>query len=341
MTRSWLLRVASHPRHGGGHLARTRVLAAALRDADLEPLFVLDAGASQARATLEQQGFDCRFADQPTHAFAGRAWAGCVLDGYDILRDEAIRWASTAPPMAVLDDFLSPPLGTALVINGAPHLSGSEVDGVPALLGPTFAMIDPRYAALPDRDRSGGGHVLVAFGRLDPGNLATMALTALLSVKGVRVVTVVTSAGSEHLEAVRSALKSFGGAGRLLLDTPDMVAPLQAADFVIGAGGVGLLERMAAGVASLTISIVDNQRLFVEGAVRRGGTVDGGTAASATVDDLGRRIAAVLADGPLRRRVAAAGRVLIDGKGGARVVARLAALSGKMDEKATMGVPNA
>tara|TARA_B100001964_G_scaffold237039_1_gene299833 strand:- start:576 stop:794 length:219 start_codon:yes stop_codon:yes gene_type:complete len=32
MTAPWLIRVASHPRHGGGHLARCTVLAEALRE---------------------------------------------------------------------------------------------------------------------------------------------------------------------------------------------------------------------------------------------------------------------------------------------------------------------
>lgn len=324
MNAPWILRVASHPRHGGGHLSRMCVLGRALERAKADVLFVLDRDSGPALA----QPADAGLVTTVVGSEGAGPWRGCVLDGYDILRDEAEHWRAVAAPVAVIDDFLDPPEGVALVVNGAPHLAGTAIAGVPALLGPDYALIDPRYAALPARDRTAPVlRVLVTFGRLDPDNVTTTVVGALAQISTDLAITVVAPGSSPHLPAIRAALAPFGENGKLLPDPPDLVAPLAGADFVVGAGGVSLLERMAAGVPSMTVSIIENQRLFVQGAVRRGGTIDGGPAAEASVDRIAARLGAILEDGDLRARVAAAGAALIDGRGGERVADRLVRLA--------------
>ncbi len=330
MSAPWLIRVASHPRHGGGHLARCRVLAAALREAGAGVALVLDEGTEAARAALERQGFDCR----TVGAEGVGPWAGCVLDGYDILREETAHWCRVSPPMAVIDDFLDPPAGTALVINGAPHLDGDAVNGVPALLGPAYALVDPRFAALPERDRTAPvKRILISFGRLDPDNITARAVEAVAALRAPLAVTVVLPSNSPHIPAVRAAVMALDSASELILDAPDMLRHLAAADLAVGAGGVSQLERMAAGVPSITVSIVDNQRLFVEGAVRRGGTVDGGDASTLTAGSLSECLLQLLTDGDLRRRIVSEGRALIDGWGSQRVAAHVLQLAARQAEK--------
>ena len=84
------------------------------------------------------------------------------------------------------------------------------------------------------------------------------------------------------------------------------------------------MERMAAGVPSLTLGLADNQRLFVKGAARLGATIDGG---DPTSDGIATILRSIFADGEARAAMAAAGRRTLDGKGAARVAARLMMLS--------------
>ena len=164
----WAFRVASHPRHGGGHLARCTVLADALLALNAHVTFVLDEGSNAIVEILKARGLSIVISGRTSQG----SGPGVFLDGYKILEDESSYWHSVAPQMVVIDDFLKPPKGTSLVINCAPHAEGTQVGGMPALLGPRYALVSPKFAALPCRDRSQDPeHVLISFGRLDPQDL--------------------------------------------------------------------------------------------------------------------------------------------------------------------------
>ena len=77
-----------------------------------------------------------------------------------------------------------------------------------------------------------------------------------------------------------------------------------------------MIERVAAGVPSLTILGAENQRLSIEGAGISGVTIDGTRINSA---DLLPRISSILEDSKLRVSMSKAGRKLIDGMGGNRI----------------------
>jgi spore coat polysaccharide biosynthesis predicted glycosyltransferase SpsG len=250
-----------------------------------------------------------------------------VLDGYDLMERDAQKFAAFAPPLVVLDDFLAPPSTAALVVNGAFHLEGERVGAIPALLGQRYALVDPRFAALPDRDRSGPvERLLVSFGRLDPNNATELTLRVLGRLGFAGEITVASSSGP-NVTSLHATLASLRARARLVIDAPDMAPLLAESDFVIGAGGVSLMERMAAGVPSLTLVIAENQRLFVEGAVRLGATV----AADMPLlpESLAQVLAAMLGNGAARAAMAKVGRRIIDGKGAARVARRLMALAEK------------
>ncbi|MGB0630059.1 MAG: hypothetical protein ACPGRZ_05135 [Alphaproteobacteria bacterium] len=314
MRQRWLVRVASHPRHGGGHVARCTVLAAALVDAGADVVVQLDVDSPAAAVTFARHGLSCR-EDRP----AGRM-DGIILDGYELMEKEAPILARCAP-LAVIDDFLAPPSCAMLVINGAVHLDDDRIGDLPALLGPRYALVDPRYAALPLRDRTAPvRNILITMGRLDPGNLTNTCLDMIDDIGCDAQITVVASAEMVDGAGLGARIQP---PHRLVIDAPDMVPLLDAADFVIGAGGVSLMERMAAGVPSTTFSLIDNQRLFVAGAARLGATVDGGNPADPGCATLLRD---VLADGSARAAMAEAGRRTVDGRGGARVASHLIGL---------------
>jgi spore coat polysaccharide biosynthesis predicted glycosyltransferase SpsG len=311
MGQRWLIRVASHRRHGGGHVARCAVLASALVDAGADVVVQLDPGALEATALLARHGLSC--SEDPVTG----PIRGIVLDGYELMGREATNLARRAP-LVVIDDFLDPPDCAALAINGAVHLDGDRIGELPALLGPRYALIDPRYAALPSRDRAAPvRNVLITMGRLDPDNLVITCLDLLDAIGCEAQVTVVASSDTVGRAGLDTRIQR---PHRLVIDAADMVPLLDDADFVIGAGGVSLMERMAAGVPSMTFSLIDNQRLFVRGAADLGATVDGGDPSSPECATLLREI---FADGPARVAMAAAGRRVIDGQGAARVASHL------------------
>lgn len=319
MNEPWLFRVASHRSQGGGHIERSSVLAREL--ARMAPVqMVLDPNSPEASARLEAAGLPYVTVGEE----GAGPWVGAVVDGYRVLEVEAARISQRVRPMVWIDDFLDAPDSADLLINGACHLSGEQVGGIPALLGSNFALVDPRFAALPDRDRARPvERVLVTFGRLDPSNATGLALDALdvLAKDGIApAVTVVSSAASPYIGDLRERANRRV---TIMTDIADMAPRLADADLVIGAGGVSLMERMAAGVPSATLLIADNQRLFIEGAAAQGGTLNAGAATHLSREDFALALRPLIAQAEYRTEMAAAGRRLIDGRGAARVAALL------------------
>ncbi len=285
-------------------------------------VMVLDADGEGWRSRLEAEGF--RVALEGTD-LAG-PWQGSVFDGYRFSRT-TIQWLLTkAAPLVAIDDFLAPPLGAALVINPAPGLEGNVVKGIPALLGPRYALLDERFSAPPRGALpSVVEHVVVTFGVRDAANATGLALKALRLLEGRGFhfrVTVVLGSNAPFRSAVQEEVRELRET-TLMVDVHNMPALLRSADLVIGAGGVSLLERMACAVPSITLCLAENQKLSIGGAVQAGatGTVewqDRGDPAQ-----LARAIAALAQDHARRQAMAETGRRLVDGRGASRVAVTL------------------
>lgn len=317
MRPSWLFRIASHPRHGGGHLARGFALAAAL--GKVEPAtFVLDAGADVAMSRARALGYRA----VPRGREGAGPWIGIFVDSYVLDRDDLRYLADMAVPIVVMDDFLDPPDVASLAVNAAFHLKGDHIGDLPALLGPRFALVDPRFSAASRRPTANEVRtILVTFGRVDPDNATGLILRALrtLARRGFRPrVTILMGREGRYLDDVRSAAEDLPEA-ELLTDIEDVLPLLIRSDMVIGAGGVSLFERAACGVPSLTLTIADNQKLFVEGAVSLGVTAWGGASAAGDVADIADRIHALAGDRKRRATMSATARAAVDGRGPARV----------------------
>jgi len=329
-SRTWLIRVAAQPRHGGGHLARCTVLANAL--AAYGPVvFVLDAGAEAAAKRLRNLGFGvCFWGELPNGSFAGS-----ICDGYEFVPETYSELAKHGP-VVVMDDFLAPAPEADLVVNAACHLKGNDVGGIPALLGPSYAIVDGRFVRSTATNEN-VGRVVVTLGLLDPDNVTEIAVAALndLPAEGFQFsVDVVMSGVSPHLETVSAAIAGFAGQVRLILDAPDMTDVLSGVDLVIGAGGVSLFERAAMGIPSVTISIAKNQDLFVAGAAHAGITVNAGPAAALSGDALAKTIQDLAGDAGRRAAMSQRCKSVIDGQGANRIAAALQSLVAGVQEKA-------
>jgi spore coat polysaccharide biosynthesis predicted glycosyltransferase SpsG len=321
----WLFRVASRPQDGAGHVSRCRALAAVL--ARTSPVqFVLDAEGESWIPVLASAGLPATTSWQPS----AEPWAGCVLDGYHFSSDVAEQLAAQAAPLVVIDDHGSPPTCACLAINTAIGLDGTELRGVPALLGARFALLDAQYRSLdvlPINARV--RHVVVTFGMTDALNATTLALTALERhiAKGSDYrITVVMPGCSAWKSMIRAAVSRLGSRCAVAESVVRMAQLLRSADLVIGSGGVGLLERMACGVPSLTLSIADNQREACEGAHRLNATRYVGTVETVSAEHLERSVEEVAADQQARVTQAERGRQLVDGRGAERVAEALMAL---------------
>jgi len=303
---------------GAGHVSRSHALALAL-SAHRPVVMVLDRGGVAWKPKLESKDLQVEIEGEEPPG----PWCGCVLDSYEISRASAVELAERAGLLAVIDDRLEPPPCADLVINPAPGLTGNQVNGVPALLGPRYALLGPRYSD-PVRGpaREIVAHVVVTFGGRDSWDATGLTVQAL-GLLGSRdfepKVTVVMGSAAPHLAAVRQAVMELGPRATIKVDESDMPSLLRTADLVIGGGGVSLLERMACGLPSVTVVTAANQRRAVQGAAELGVTQDVGLREDLDPEALANAVEALVKDRERRTAMAVKARRSVDGRGSARV----------------------
>ena len=200
-----------------------------------------------------------------------------------------------------------------------------------ALVGPTYAMVRPEFAAARQRALSRRAkhepvrRALVALGLTDVGAITRRAVTALLPQLGdVRLdVAIGVEAPS------RDALARLAHNDRrihLHIDTDEMASLMADADVAIGAGGSSTWERATVGLPSITVVLADNQREVAQQLAAAGLTL----ALGAAQPDFERQLVQTwraLADDPaLRWRLASSSSDACDGHGAARVADAVAQL---------------
>jgi len=320
---AWLFRVASRPEVGAGHISRCRSLARVLHKS-VPVVFMLDADGQHWRQSLEADGFEVMVEGQAVEG----EWSGVVLDHYDFDADAAQVLAAKAGPMVYMDDFMQPPPCAKLAINPAPDLAGDFIGDIPALLGPRFALLDARFANAAQRQtKERVEKIVVTFGARDSNNATGLALEALRRLPHPPFVSVVMSRHAPHLTDVTNTVSNMGEGVELRIDETDMPSLLRSADFVIGGGGVSLLERMASGLPSITIALAENQRNVCNGAAKTGGTLFAGWLRELEPDSLGTLICDLMNNVTARERMAIDASKLVDGDGAPRVAGKILEIS--------------
>ncbi len=346
------VRTAASAGIGAGHVARTLAVAneldrmgadvrwacdadtvSCLRDrgVDADSIRVMEASATAGQAG-ERQAPD---ADQQRDAMEtlalGHPDADWVLvDTYRL----GLTWQRSARTVgariAAFDDLADRPIDADLVINAAalPRQYASLAPHARVLSGLRHAIVGD-----PSRPPAAGpGTLLVAFGAADPDNLTEATLRALARrtrhASGSVPRTVVQLGGNApHRERVADLVAelpwvTFAPAGPTMPGSPTLA---------IGAAGVGLLERMHAGVPSVTVVVAPNQRALADVAVNAGATVVADTPEAACETAL-----ALLADPAALNRLSVAGRAAVDGRGAARVARAMNRTTGVGLRRATM-----
>ena len=233
-----------------------------------------------------------------------------VVDSYRHRADDPARF--DARTIVAVDD-VARDLGVDVVVDpdpGADACAHRRAGAV--LLGPQYALVDPALAADPPPVRSPVARVLVTTGGADAAGI------------GARV-------GSELADALPYARVRLvvGPWGRAVADDRVDVVPapaglaseLAAADVVVTAGGVTMLEACALGRPTVAFAIADNQSRSLAGAASVGAVARADASSAAAV------AARLALDDTARERLAVAARQLVDGQGAARVAAAVAAIA--------------
>lgn len=316
-----LFRAAAGPRLGFGHLIRCRSLARAL---GVPPVVSLR-GTGRTRAAARRLGF--QLADGELRTWRA-ATPPCLLVVDDPSAEHADVWVARAQrlgvPVATVHDLGLGYVPSDLGIDGSvrPHRAMRGRCG--DLRGPAYAMLDPQVVRWRDRRSAIADprQILIALG----GGAHVVPLAARLS----------RSIAAACPGARIAVAAGFSAARRLPLLTHAewIVAPdglgeqLARASVAVLAGGVTMYEACAVGTPSVAVALTAAQELTIRAMADADATIDGGRLASgAHVQAIAAHVAHLLGDARARRRLSAAGRALVDGRGIFRVADRVRELA--------------
>lgn len=370
------LRVDASAAMGSGHLARCLTIAAGLRTAGAEVLFVTRPHPGHLLGRIEALGFACRLlsrpqgaADDPRDPYA--AWRGVpetldaeetaaaldsvgfivpdwlVVDHYGLGR----RWENALRPVVrrifAIDD-LERPHDCDLLLDqnyvgpvGESRYLGQVPGGCRRLLGPRYALLHPDFPASRQRRLPHDGAVrgvLVFFGGTDPTDETGKVLDVLTAAEFAHLVVEVVL-GPNHPRPERVRAQSAARANVTLHESlPSLAAALSRVDIAFGAGGATTWERLCLGVPTLMTCIADNQRPAAVALHEAGVVTWIGDAGSVTAGDYAEALRSALGDPQRLREQSIAGRVLVDGEGCGRVISPMvSSIEESADAAATAG----
>ncbi len=339
------------PGIGLGHARRCLALASAWA-ADGAALSFLAPGAEAIveRAAPELRaagaaGVDVSALDWTRDPDAARAWlraAGLdvvVVDSYAASPAFLASLDAVALRVAAIDDLADRPLPVHAVINGgiaAESLPYDRRGALQLLLGPRYALIDPRFEGAPARTTAPAvASVLIGLGGAPPPTTLEAALAGARDALPGAAVDVVAGPFAARgarpgREGDRIAARAAGvDRDRVSVHAAgaDMRRLIAAADVAVTGAGVTLYELAASGTPAVIVEMADNQAPNAAGFARAGAALRAGRAGDS---GLRRGIADALArlagDPALRADLAARARALVDGRGALRAAREIAAM---------------
>lgn len=274
------IRVDASPAIGIGHLMRCLTLADAVRASGGSATFLTGPLPDAWGAMVRQRGHGLleSSADVASGGDADVRWSAghlarespqwLVVDNYRI----GAAWESAVAPagcrVMVIDDLADRRHACDVLLdqNLIPEQHARHHALVPArcrlLFGPAYALLRPEYAERRTavvRESREIRRVLVFFGGSDPARLTERALEALSDPACASwQVDVVCGADPDRRSAIETLARAR--ARTMVWGPRDHLADLMAgADASLGAGGSTTWERMCLGVASIVVTVADNQ----------------------------------------------------------------------------------
>ncbi len=339
---------------GTGHVERCLTLADRLRAAGAEITFLCRPHPGHSCDRIAARGYAVlRLAaphEQPDmgghHHWLGAAWEDdavqtlaampsgvewLIVDHYAL--DE--RWERAVRPGArrimVIDDLADRPHACDLLLdqNMAEHFEDRYDALVPVectkLLGPTFALLRPEFAAARAKLRERSGtvkRVFVFLGGADSDNQTGKVLDALAGHE--LEADVVIGGSNPHRAALEQQCAALPRA-RLHCQVSNIAELMAMADLAIGAGGGAMWERCCLGVPSIVIGVAANQDGGSTEMARQGRVLYLGAASRVDSAMIHHTIGLALASPPLLQYLSRASIDTVDGAGAARVARALLA----------------
>ena len=331
-----VFRTHASPEIGVGHVMRCLALANVLSGLGCKSIFAVSPETPATVPALGRSDHEILFVDADAETAVKTLtrkitepvdWL--VIDHYGIDLDSEKIFRKLARNIMVIDDLVDRSHDCDLLLDQGPGRMPEDYAGlVPAhalvCAGPDYALLDPAYGAFRDRNLPVGPNkrtaIFLSFGGTDPRNFTGRALDALAGAGVAGPVNVFLGAAAPHREEVGARLKSWRTEATLHIDSTNMIHVLADSLLAVGACGVSALERCCCGVPSVIAVIADNQRAAAAGisAARAAEIIDldDVTGASACINGL-------VAQPERLAQIAAAGKLLCDGRGGRRVAMAL------------------
>jgi UDP-2,4-diacetamido-2,4,6-trideoxy-beta-L-altropyranose hydrolase len=319
---------------GLGHVTRCAALARVVAGGGASVSFVVPPD-PQVLALLRQQWSDVVPVPWTTDPAAAlntlrlREADVVVVDGYSTGPEFLRALRSVAGQVVAVDDAADRELPVDVVVNGgvsAERLPYRRTPDTVFLLGPSYALLDPAYAELPDS--SSGERVrrtLVCLGGGRYGDAILEVLGGLDVAVGDCAVDVAAGPFSHDWPELDAAAQSSRHRVSIHRDRFGLRDLMLTADIAVSGGGVTLYELAATGTPTVALQTADNQAGNVEGFERAGAALvvrAGGNVALS--ESLATALARLAGDRALRASMGARGRRLVDGRGAFRVAAALA-----------------
>jgi len=329
---------------GSGHVVRCATLAQALKWRGADVLFVCRNEDRNMLGWLESQGLRTLAlpADQPrdqladaiatrdglqASGFAATDWL--VVDHYGLGEAWERAMRVQGRRMLAIDDLANRSHDTDLLLDQN-LVAGYDLryDDLVAkdtiqLLGPRYAMLQPRYADEHRRARRRSGRpsrVLVYFGASDLPNLTEQVVRAILAADETVAIDMVVGAANMR-KAQLLALASHPSV-TAHLQLPSLVQLMAQADLAFGAGGATSWERLCLGLPAVVVTLADNQRPIADELHRRRLVIWLGDAGEVDADTLRAAVDRTIRQ-DLEQWFDAAKALLVDGRGVDRVVAAM------------------
>lgn len=348
--RSLILRADGDALTGMGHLMRCFALGQAWQESGGEVILITQRIPESVAERYSAEGMQVYrvpemkdgLSAEELRAYEAHPGSWVALDGYsfDEKTHEALR--ATGHPLLAIDD--NSHLGrydVDIVLNQnvhAPELHYRTGSKTKVLAGVQYVLLRKEFRRPTVKARRfacSDRRLLFTFGGGDTDRLHAAALTGVQDLERLEIQ--MPRLGGRPSPELDHALKQSPHDVKLLTNSANMADAMDGADVAVSAAGTTSWELLSLGVPSLFVTIADNQNGIATRLAALGAGEDLGAVASNPWRNLGERIRAVLADPAHRRRMSEAGRKVVDGKGGQRVLAAMSATTTAAAKKEIAG----
>ena len=300
---------------GTGHVMRCLTLADALRKSGMQCSFLCRPHQGHLLDLITQRGHhalalpqlescsELSFTDTDHAHWLGVNWEADALDTLNTLSEHFdnqmsdwlvvdhysldARWEQALRPKSrrimVIDDLADRPHDCDLLLDLNLGRNAQDYDGLMKgdavkLIGPTYALLRPEFAALRqqslDRRVSGSklSRLLITMGGVDKGNATGLVLDALKSclLPADMQITVVLGPHAPWLTKVQEQARQIPWRAEVLVNASNMAQLMADCDLAIGAAGSTSWERCCLGLPTLQIVLARNQEFIAQSLKKAG-----------------------------------------------------------------------